>query len=386
MRYHALDAWRGVFALVIALARLDVDSALWRLPVVQLSYPLVDFFFVLSGFVIAHAYLDRLDGSARSGAGFMIRRFGRMWPLHLFTFALLVAIEGSKLAMIAAGVASATVPFTGEQSPSTVLSSLALLQAMGLHDHAVWNTPAWSISVEFWTCLVFLAIVTFARSRLVVISAGLVGVALAILAMRAPHGMESTFDYGFWRCIAGFFAGYLVWRAHRAALPMLSSVAVPWTAVEALTVVAILGWLVVSHRTPAAYATPVVMGLAVFVFAAERGAISRALSGRVGAALGAWSFSIYLLCPLVAYVAERSATLLGRVLGQSLWIELGDRRLITLGSEWANGAVVLVYLALVVAVSAATYRLVEVPARRWFYRRAERVERGSARARVVPAE
>ncbi len=47
----------------------------------------VDFFFVLSGFVIAHAYLDRL----RTGLGlgtFMVRRFARLYPLHLFTLIL----------------------------------------------------------------------------------------------------------------------------------------------------------------------------------------------------------------------------------------------------------------------------------------------------------
>lgn len=386
MRYHALDAWRGVFALVIAVLRLDIDSALRRLPFVQYSYPLVDFFFVLSGFVISHAYFDRLDGSPRSAGGFILRRFGRLWPLHAFTLLLLVGIEASRLVMMAGGVASATVPFTGQTSPSTILSSVALLQAMGLHDHAVWNTPAWSISVEFWTYLAFLAVVMLARSRLMVISVIVIALSIVILSTRAPHGMDSTFDYGLWRCLAGFFMGHLVWRAHRATAAALAPAGPRWTAIEIATVVGVFAWLALSHERWFAYATPLVMGLVVFVFAAERGTVSRVLSGRAGLALGAWSYSIYLVCPLIAYVTERSATLAGRVLGRSLWLELGDQRLLSLGSELANTALLIGYLGVVLAASALTYSFVEVPARRWFYRLAERVEAEAGKTRVAAAE
>jgi peptidoglycan/LPS O-acetylase OafA/YrhL len=385
MRYHALDAWRGIGALVIAASRLDIDAALWHLPMVRYAYPLVDFFFVLSGFVITHAYFHRLDGSARAAGGFVVRRFGRIWPLHAFTLALLVAIEAGKLAMVAAGVDSRSVPFTAEQSPSTILSSLFLLQAMGLHTHAVWNTPAWSISVEFWTYLVFLAAVMLARSRLVLISLVLVVVSIAVLT-RAPHGMESTFDYGFWRCLAGFFVGHLVYRLHRATLVALPEDRAVWTAIELASIAGLCAWLMLAHGTMFAYLAPVAMGVIVFVFAAERGAVSELVTGSVGRALGAWSYSIYLVCPLIAYVIERSVTLLERSLGQPLWRVVGADRLISFGSPSLNTAALFAYLGAVVLVSALTYRFVEEPARRWFYARAARFEAGKRQERTVPAE
>jgi peptidoglycan/LPS O-acetylase OafA/YrhL len=383
MRYRALDAWRGVAALVIAASRLYVDSALWHSPLVRFSWPLVDFFFVLSGFVIAHAYLHRLDAPGAAG-GFVLRRVGRLWPLHLFTLGVLVALEAAKWLMVARGIPSDTVPFTGDQAPAQLWPNLFLVQALGPFP-ASWNTPSWSISVEFWTYLVFLAVVLTARSRLVLASVALVAVSLAVLS-QAPRGMESTFDFGLFRCLAGFFAGVVVHRVHEALRGRLPGAFPAWSAAEAGAVLLVAAFLVVTPRTPLAYAAPAVMSLAVFVFAQERGALSRALSGRVGAALGRWSYSIYLVCPIVAIVIERAASLAERRLGRAIWGPgpEGVERLMSLG-PWANELVLAGYLALVLAASALTYRFVEAPARAWFNARAARLEARRA-PRLAPAE
>src|SRR5436853_7155409 len=51
----------------------------------------VDLFFVISGFAIARQYLDAVGGRA-SVARFMWRRFARIYPLHLVTFAFYLTI------------------------------------------------------------------------------------------------------------------------------------------------------------------------------------------------------------------------------------------------------------------------------------------------------
>lgn len=48
------------------------------------GYLAVDLFFVLSGFLIAQNYESRLTNGRQLGA-FVIRRFGRLWPLHITT-------------------------------------------------------------------------------------------------------------------------------------------------------------------------------------------------------------------------------------------------------------------------------------------------------------
>ena len=82
-RLQVLDAQRGLCALFVALFHARGLSHFSGLSFVQGSWLFVDFFFVLSGFVIALVYLDEIDG-VPALVGFVIRRFGRLWPLHAF--------------------------------------------------------------------------------------------------------------------------------------------------------------------------------------------------------------------------------------------------------------------------------------------------------------
>jgi peptidoglycan/LPS O-acetylase OafA/YrhL len=53
VRFGALDGLRGISAVAVALLHLPVAFHLFGSPVVREAYVFVDFFFVLSGFVIA---------------------------------------------------------------------------------------------------------------------------------------------------------------------------------------------------------------------------------------------------------------------------------------------------------------------------------------------
>lgn len=91
-RFVALDSWRGVCACLVAFMHFDVYSHFHTLPFVWNSYLFVDFFFVLSGFVISASYRTRL----MLGFGvckFMLLRFGRVYPLHLFMLGCFVGFE-----------------------------------------------------------------------------------------------------------------------------------------------------------------------------------------------------------------------------------------------------------------------------------------------------
>ena len=96
-RYQVLDAWRGICALLVAFVHVPVAHAWQNAEAFHSLQLFVDFFFVLSGFVICHAYGRRLDVD-RDWPGFMIRRFGRVWPLHAAVLAGFAVIELLKLA------------------------------------------------------------------------------------------------------------------------------------------------------------------------------------------------------------------------------------------------------------------------------------------------
>src|SRR5437899_2287510 len=146
-RFEALDGWRGVCASLVVLFHFHGHSPIYSSGLVRGSYLFVDFFFVLSGFVIAYNYARRL-GDWPGVKRFLILRCGRVYPLHLFMLMCFVAYETLRLA-------EKPDAFTGPNSPAAVVSNVLLLQSMGVHDHLTWNGPSWSISTEWWTYVVF---------------------------------------------------------------------------------------------------------------------------------------------------------------------------------------------------------------------------------------
>lgn len=78
-RYETLDGLRGVAAVGVML--YHIGSWTGRPWVVAHGYLAVDFFFCLSGFVLAHAYGRREIG----WLGFMRQRLVRLWPLIALT-------------------------------------------------------------------------------------------------------------------------------------------------------------------------------------------------------------------------------------------------------------------------------------------------------------
>src|SRR5450631_1485245 len=79
-RYEILDGLRGVAALmVVAFHILEAHSTTPLDHIINHGYLAVDFFFLLSGFVVGYAYDDRW---ARMGLrGFLARRLIRLHPM-----------------------------------------------------------------------------------------------------------------------------------------------------------------------------------------------------------------------------------------------------------------------------------------------------------------
>ena len=83
-RIHTLDGFRGIFALMIIIDHAANDSFIFQNFIVQKADFFVDYFFVLSGFVISYNYLHKIKDFA-SFKDFMVRRLIRLYPLLLYT-------------------------------------------------------------------------------------------------------------------------------------------------------------------------------------------------------------------------------------------------------------------------------------------------------------
>ena len=369
MRFRILDSWRGIAALCVVLFHFEAADHIHALRFIRHSYLFVDFFFVLSGFVIAHAYGDKLKSPLEVWQ-FIVRRFGRVWPLHITVLAAFIAVAVFKYGLTAGlGMSATTSAF--DAAGSTPLASLPvevlLLQAVDVTDRLTWNTPSWSISAEFWTYILFaLIVLLLPRFRTIAFAVAAFLGAATVVAF-SHHGMDVTYDLGLPRSIFGFSVGYLVYWARPRIGPMPPALAY---IAEVLTVLAIFAFVTMTNRSPLSYAAPFVFAIAVYVFSYELGPVSRLLRRPVFQNLGLWSYSIYMIHALIAFVIGLVVSELQKRLGVDLWhvvVEDGiSKRVIVSDHVLLLDAIHLAYAAAVVAISAFSYRLIEQPGRRYF--------------------
>lgn len=354
-RFEALDGLRGVSALMVVLLHLPLSGRLGSVALFHNAFLFVDFFFVLSGFVIAHSYADRL-ASVADVRRFALSRWRRVYPLHL---AMLLLFLGFELATFAAkGPGEA---FQGGNSVQAFLANLFLIHAFGTVSSLGWNYPSWSISAEFGAYLLFaFGSLAFGR-RLPLALALLVLVALPALLFLAGTA-DTTVTFGWLRCLAGFACGALL------RLRSAPSVARPvspasGTIREACAALLAIVFVIEAGATPLSLAAPLVFTLVVAVFAGEAGILSRLLKTPECAFLGLVSYSIYMTHAFVISRAINVAGVLESRTGLDLVEALpdGTKGFTAVASPLALTATLLA----TVCVSALTHRFIEVPGQRF---------------------
>jgi len=345
-RFLALDALRGALALFVVLFHLPVASHLRDLPLVMHGYLVVDYFFVLSGFVIAHSYGQRI-GTGTQARDFLIKRVARVWPLHVLMLGVFVLLEVVR----ALTHLDSVPPFTGDRALGGILTNLLMIQALGTEDSQTWNGPAWAVSAEMLCYVVFTGLILWARRWSLILAGLIAAFGLAILILYAPPEpwaawMNTTWRTGWARALYGFFLGmvvYRIWtlrppagRGWQEATLILAALAFIWVAVGPWTVLASLAF------------APL-----VWVLAGDRGPVSKALTWGPLVKLGDVSYGIYLIHMFIITLMVIAARKLDL---------MHDRR-IDFGSVWLNDLLVLVFLAVVIGLAILSYRFIETPAR-----------------------
>ncbi|MEP2987604.1 MAG: acyltransferase [Parasphingorhabdus sp.] len=218
---RALTGLRGIAAWFVVLYHIRVGmSGFLPEPIMSFlakGYLAVDFFFLLSGFVMWLSYSERFKSS---GYGYFLpfywRRIARIWPLHL---AIMVGTIAFVLLLITTD--RTTMGYPLNELPLQIL----LLQNWGFTSELAWNHPAWSISTEMAAYLVFpiLAVTirwnNFSSSVLL----GLVGlIALLIHAYFFQRGHVTLGSdipqTGLFRCVMQFIIGTILcvlWKRWR---------------------------------------------------------------------------------------------------------------------------------------------------------------------------
>ncbi len=343
--FGELESIRGIAALLVVLYHVPAwNAAFARATLVRNGYLMVELFFVLSGFVIFRSYANRMT-SLQDVVRFQFLRFGRLYPVHLlFLVAFLLLLNGSRLLVELAGRQPEGAGF--QNSVGVVIQQLTLTQAIGPWGHALsLNTPAWSISVEFYTYLVFALV-----ALLTPVVRNVVFVSLFVMALLAQfNGWLPGFSY-VTECFAGFFLGCLTACCAARWKPDIGPM-VAWASLLAL-----MAFLLWREPRPGEFEWPIYF-LTAIVILAMTGPTDNSLRAalRVGwmRYLGELSYSVYMSHALLIALFEKV-----------LRVMFGVNALTgTPLTGIQQGVVVGLLLGLIVAVSALVYEKIEKPCR-----------------------
>jgi len=282
--FYLLDGIRGVAAISVMVYHAAALIVPVRLPG---SYLAVDLFFMLSGFVLTHAYADRLAGGLGWRA-FLVARLVRLYPLYIVgtMFGVLVVT-----AVLIAGMGH----LDALGWSSRVVAALAMLPspALGRGGTELYplNVPAWSLFFELAVNIWFAVALSRIETRVLAVGVGVAAIVFALVIL--AHGSANvgwqwgSFLGGIARVTFSFWAGVLIYRLRiRGKLVLPFASAIPLLLIPLFLLdTASRGWLDI--------------GLTMIVFPAiiigSAAVVSGPVSERICAIMGQISFAIYAI-------------------------------------------------------------------------------------------
>ncbi len=291
----------------------------------------VDFFFMLSGFVIAYVYLNKSEQNPKIWAPYLRSRLARIYPLHLLTllwmFLLyLYSVRGT----------------IGSMSEH-LLSNLFLVHSWGLYDAYALNFPSWSISGEFAAYLAFpLIVVTLSWSRIYIITLTTVSyLAIGLHEYLIDANIVRWERVALLRAVPAFFLGTMIFK-YRTVCSNLSG-----NALFSLQSSAVFTLILFMHLgSSLVLLTPIFAVLIISTYE-DKGWLSATLSGSVVHRLGLISYTIYML-----HIPVRST-------GYFVWPKISG----SLSDSWSETMFFMTCIVVTLFLSSVIFRFFEIPMR-----------------------
>ncbi|BAL78853.1 putative acetyltransferase [Bradyrhizobium cosmicum] len=327
---------------------------------------LVDLFFVLSGMVMSMSYVQS-DFGRFSLRDFMVRRFARIYPLHIVMLIVLLLFRLLRISLVSVGLIAAIPAVFEVNNAYSFVLNVFLLHSLGFVDYLNWNAPSWSISVEFYTYLVFGLVVLCAQRLgslrwLYVASALFVVVSwLLLVVWIGREEIGAQYDWGILRCFTSFFLGVLTVKAVSYVPRTFSRVAKGALQFAAL-LLALVNVCIIDYWNWLSFFAPFTFSIFLGSLLAfpDAAVIPRLLVVKPLVWVGKRSYSIYMVHAVVILFAEYGIRAFGH--RPIAWLEQ-----IYPGLPATLNLFVLIGVVLV--VSDFTYRRVELPGgkllRRW---------------------
>jgi peptidoglycan/LPS O-acetylase OafA/YrhL len=302
----SLDGLRGMTALVVFGAHFeffsDLSHVLWR------SGGAVDFFFILSGFVIGRAYEARLGGGLGWRA-YMTLRLKRLYP-----------------AMLAATILGAVVALARGEGlyPAMAMEAVLLPVLWGPEvfggELFPLNGPQWSLFFELTVNALHAAVSPWLTDRRLAVVIGVAALWLALSALQFDGLSGGWTRESFWggppRAIFGFATGLMIFRLQRRGI---SAPAIPYPLVVGGLLLCLTRPLVPWEWQPAADVVVALLAMPAVMFLGVRSPTR----GRVAAAArwaGRLSYPLYAIHMPLLRACEGIIGALPIGLGRVAWM------------------------------------------------------------------
>lgn len=289
-----LTSLRLIFALMVFASHLCIiNEAAFSGHIFKEGYVGVSFFFILSGFIIAHSYTNRLTNGTCSRKVFWVARIARIYPLHLLTLAI---------AFVGGSTFIATQPLSWAQLLTSVTLTNAYIPRSDFY--FAFNAPAWSLCCEQLFYTLFPLVIPFVKSPKKLITALAAAILIVIIGSNAtPEG----YIKGIWYTnpitrLPDFIVGILLWHAHNK----IKKKSISYTAasiIECASILLFAIFYICAEDVPKAYRysfyywSPITA--IILSFSLQKGALSRVLKTKTLIIGGEISYGIYLTQLLV---------------------------------------------------------------------------------------
>lgn len=288
---RGLAAWLVVFYHSIAF----LQSAFPGIPpqiltVVRHGDLAVDFFFVLSGFIIFINYFGSFSSpTIRIIFKFYWTRFTRIYPVHFVMILAYLCLAGSFM------IWSSSQEVPSSFGKISLLENVFLVQAWKNNDTS-WNVPSWSISAEWFVYLLFpgiaVTITTYFRSAFSVLLTSFVIVSVAGIAGWLDleiNGMP-LYAIPLARVLHEFILGTLIGTLYIHYRPLLIRLR-PWL------ILILIGFTFLAYvwRAPLSLTVPTVCFLTIAFLSVDDSWLTKFLKLKWLIFLGEISYSTYMV-------------------------------------------------------------------------------------------
>lgn len=365
--FPALESLRGIAALLVVFYHIGWMYPLYNIELFRNGALMVDLFFVLSGFVMVHSYGSKL-GEKGSFKKFIFARFWRIYPLHFVFLIVFLGIEVAKYIAETQLALNSNNPAFSKSNFESFIYHLLLIHSMGFQEQGSFNSPSWSISVEFYAYILFaITIILFTtdRSRNI-ISLCIVIFSLVIICMVGQTSLTFDYNYSFFRCTYGFFIGVLAGGIFKAMSLKRSYTLKP--VMEIITTsflfLSIAYLFSIKHDNYLEFfAPPLIAILIIFLAFFPSSSLSKILDWKPFLWLGKVSYSIYMTH--MAFIWSFSA-----VLKVVFDIKVDPTQVDVLMTSMMFGTITTIFLiACVLLCSYFTFKYIEDPFRKFARKR-----------------